>query len=273
MIGNLYQKFIYIAFLVGTILYNQAVFAVQDIKDLNNIGIEEHLGDNIPLDLEFVNSNNERVKLSEFFLDGKPVILNLVYFGCPRVCNFALSGVVDVVNNLSSVSLGRDFKILTISFDERDDFKDSKLKISEFYNLVNNYHYPKGNWHFLTGDKDNIVKLTESVGFKFEKDGEEFAHPSSLIIITPDAKVARYLYGINHDENDLKLALLEATKGEIGNSKLINKALLFCYEFDPVGRKYALKALNVVKAGGVFTLLSLGFFLTYYWRREGNINS
>lgn len=273
MIRYLCNKYIYSAFLFAFLLYNQGVLAVQDVKELTDVGIEEHLGDKIPLDLEFTKPSSEKVKLSEYFLDNKPVILNLVYFGCPRVCNYAMSGVVDVVNKLSSVYLGRDFKILTISFDPTDNFKDSKLKISDFYKLMNNEQNPKGNWHFLTGNSENIKKLTQAVGFKFKKDGDEFAHPTSLIILTPDGKVARYLYGIQQDQQDLKLALLEASKGEIGQSKLISKVLLFCYQFDPVGKRYALKALNVVKAGGVLTLISLGVFLTYYWRREEHTNT
>ena len=273
MISYFCNKYIYSTFLLVYLLCNQSLLAVQDVKELTDVGIEEHLGDNIPLDLEFTNSSNEKVKLSEYFLDNKPVILNLVYLNCPRVCNYAISGVVDVVNKLSSVYLGRDFKILTISFDERDNFKDSKLKISDFFKLMNDEQNPKGNWHFLTGDAENINKLTQSVGWKFKKDGDEFAHPSSLIILTPDGKVARYLYGIQQNQQDLRLALLEASKGEIGDSKLVNRVLLYCYHFDPVGKKYALKALNVVKAGGVLTLLSLGVFLTYYWRREDHTNT
>lgn len=273
MIIYLCNKYFYSALLFTFLVSNHAVMAVQDVKEIKDVGIEEHLGDKIPLDLEFTNSSSEKVKLSDYFLDNKPVILNLVYFNCPRVCNYAISGVVDVVNKLSSVYIGRDFKILTISFDPADNFKNSKLKISDFYKLLNNEQNPKGNWHFLTGDAENINKLTQAVGFMFKKDGDEFAHPTSLIILTPDGKVARYLYGIQQDQQDLKLALIEASKGEIGQSKLISKVLLYCYQFDPVGKRYALQALNVVKAGGILTLLSLGVFLTYYWRREEHTNT
>ena len=267
------DKYIYSVLLAGFLLYNQNVLAVDDVKELADVGIEEHLGDKIPLDAEFTNTNGDKVKLSEYFLDTKPVFLNLVYFNCPRVCNYAISGVVDVVNKLSSLKVGKDFKILTVSFDERDNFKESKLKIADFFKLMNKDQNPKGNWHFLTGDFENIHKLTKAVGFNFKRDGEEFAHPTSLIILTPDGKVARYLYGIQQNQQDLKLALLEASNGKIGQSNIVNKVLLYCYHFDPVGKRYALKALNVVKAGGVLTLLSLGVFLTYYWRREDRTNT
>lgn len=247
-------------------------YAINDVNDLDSIGIDEHLGDTIPLDLEFYDAQNQRVKLGDFFAEKKPVVLSLVYFSCPRVCNFATDGVVDVVNSLSSLNLGSDFKILTVSFNAEDNFEHASSKVLQYYKSLNASHFPKGNWHFLTGDSSSITKLTDSVGFKFKKEGQEFAHPSSLIIITPDGKISRYLYGIQHEPKDLKMALLEATNGEIGTSKIINKALLFCYQFDPVGKKYALQALNVVKAGGVVTLFSLGVFLTYFWKREKKIS-
>ena len=248
------------------------LFAIDDVKDLKEVGIKEQLGIKIPDHLQFYNTQNEVVQFSDFFLEEKPVVLNLVYFSCPRLCNYAINGVVDVLNNLSSINLGRDFKVLTISFNSEETVKDYASRINNYFKLLDKEHFPKGNWHFLSGDSENIAKLTKAVGFNYKKDGDEFAHPATLIIITPDKKVSRYLYGIQQDAKDLKLALLEATDGEIGTSKLINKVLLFCYQFDPIGKKYALQALNVVKAGGVITLLCLGIFLTYFWKREKKIS-
>ena len=272
MLKKLCNIFILLMFLLAFTSSAKNCFAINDVNDLDNIGIDEHLGDIIPLDLEFYDAQNQKVKLNDFFQEKKPVVLNLVYFSCPRVCNYATDGVVDVVNKLSSLNLGSDFKILTVSFNPEDDFKQSSSKIARYYKLLDDRHFPKGNWHFLTGNSLSITELTESVGFKFKKEGEEFAHPSSLIMITPDGKISRYLYGIQHEPRDLRMALLEATDGEIGTSKIINKALLFCYQFDPLGKKYALQALNVVKAGGVVTLFSLGIFLTYFWKREKKIS-
>jgi len=251
---------------------NINLFAIDDVKDLKEVGIKEQLGNKIPDHLQFYNTQNEVVQFSDFFLEEKPVVLNLVYFSCPRLCNYAINGVVDVLNNLSSINLGRDFKVLTISFNSEETVKDYASRINNYFKLLDKEHFPKGNWHFLSGDSENIAKLTKAVGFNYKKDGDEFAHPSTLIIITPDKKVSRYLYGIQQDAKDLKLALLEAADGDIGTSKLINRVLLFCYQFDPIGKKYALQALNVVKAGGVITLLGLGIFLTYFWRREKKIS-
>jgi protein SCO1/2 len=272
MLQKLCNTLILLIFLFALVVGAKDSFAINDVKDLDKVGIDEHLGDIIPLGLQFYDTQNQRVKLSDFFQEKKPVVLNLVYFSCPRVCNYAIDGVVDVVNKLSSLNLGSDFKILTVSFDSEDNFKQSGSKVQRYYKLLDERHFPKGNWHFLTGNSQSITKLTESVGFKFKKEGQEFAHPSSLIIIAPDGKISRYLYGIQHEPKDLKMSLLEATNGEIGTSKIINKALLFCYQFDPIGKKYALQALNVVKAGGVMTLLTLGIFLTYFWKRENKIS-
>ena len=272
MLNKLCNILILLIFLFALASSAKDCLAINDVNDLDSIGIDEHLGDIIPLDLQFYDAQNQKVILSDLFQEKKPIVLNLVYFSCPRVCNYATDGVVDVINRLSSLNLGSDYKILTVSFNSEDNFEQASSKVARYYKLLDERHFPKGNWHFLTGSPESIAKLTESVGFKFKKEGQEFAHPSSLIIITPDGKISRYLNGIQHEPRDLKMALLEATNGEIGTSKIINRALLFCYQFDPVGKKYALQALNVVKAGGAMTLLSLGIFLTYFWKREKKIS-
>ncbi|MBI2487962.1 MAG: SCO family protein [Deltaproteobacteria bacterium] len=243
-------------------------YAITNTQDLNDVGVDEKLGEAIPLDLTFTNEEGKPVKLGDFFEEDKPVILTLVYYECPRLCTFILNGVLDAVNGLSSLSLGKDFKIVSVSFNPDESYQLAAKKASNYYKGLENSHFPKGNWHFLTGDEENIGKLTQAVGFKYKKDGEEFAHPSTIIILTPKGEISRYLYGVQYEPKDLKLALLEASNGEIGSSRILNKVLLFCYHFDPVGKKYALQALNVVKAGGVVTLLSLVGLLTYFWKKE-----
>ena len=254
--------------LILLIFYSSLSYPVTNTQDLKDIGVDEKLGESTPLDLTFYDEDGKRVKLGDFFEEDKPVILTLVYYSCPRICSFILNGVQDAVNNLSSLSLGRDFKIISVSFNPDDSYNLAHEKASNYYKGLENGHFPKGNWRFLTGDQENISRLTQAVGFKYRKDGEEFAHPSTIIILTPKGEISRYLYGVQYEPQDLRLALLEASNGNIGPSKLLNKVMLFCYEFDPVGKKYALQALNVVKAGGVVTLLSLIGLLTYFWRKE-----
>jgi len=265
-------KTIRAVFIIFTLLiYSSYAHAITNANDIKEIGVDEKLAEPIPLDLTFYDEEGKPVKLRDFFEEGKPVILTLVYYSCPRLCSFILDGVLDAVNDLSSLSLGKDFKIISVSFNPNDSYELAKTKASKYYNRLKNTHFPKGNWRFLTGDNENIEQLTQAVGFKYKKDGEEFAHPSAIIILTPQGKVSRYLYGVQYETKDLKLALLEASNGEIGSSKLLNRVMLFCYEFDPVGKKYALRALNVVKAGGVLTLLSLAGLLTYFWKKEKRV--
>ena len=244
--------------------------AISNTADVKDIGVNERLGDYIPLDLTFKDEDGKTVQLRDFFQDEKPIILTPVYYECPRLCGFLLNGVLEVVNNLSSITLGRDFKIVSVSFNPDEIPSLAKAKADNYHKALENHQSSDKDWHFLTGDGENISKLTEAVGFKYKKDGEEFAHSSVLVVLTPRGKISRYLYGVQYEPKDLKLSLLEASEGEIGSSKLLNKVMLFCYEFDPVGKKYALQALNVVKAGGVITLLSLAGFLTYLWKKEKN---
>lgn len=243
-------------------------FAISNTNDVKEIGIDEKLGSGIPLDIEFLDQDGNVTTLKNHFNGNRPVVINLVYFSCPRICTFALDGVLEVLNNLSSLKLGKDFKVLTVSFNSEEDHKLAKSKSVKYLKGLKEKISTNSDWVFLTGNQENILELTKSVGFKFKKDGEEFAHPSSLIVLTPEGMISRYLHGIQHDTKNFKLALLEASKGEIGSSKVLNKVLLFCYQFDPVGKKYALKALNIVKAGGMVTLLALTGFLTFMWKRE-----
>ena len=242
--------------------------AITNEADLKDIGVEEKLGTTIPPDLKFYDENGDQLLLSGLFKDEKPVILSLLYYSCPRVCSYLLKGILESVNGLESLTLGNDYKIASISFNPEDTPELANKKSKKYKSGLKKKASSDKDWSFLTGDQENIFKLTHAVGFKYKKDGEEYAHPTTLIILTPQGKISRYLYGIQNDPNDLKLALLEASNGEIGTSRILNNVMLFCYEFDPVGKRYALKALKAVKAGGVITLLSLAGLLTYYWRRE-----
>ncbi len=239
-----------------------------DVVDVNDIGVNEKLGGSVPLELTFRDKQGKLINFRDLFQDGKPTILTLVYYECPRLCTLILTGVLDAVNELDSLSLGQDFKIVSVSFNPDDTPGLANAKARNYYKALKNGQSFQRDWHFLTGDEENISKLTQAVGFRYKRDGKEFAHPSALAILTPQGKISRYLYGIQHQPKDLRLALLEASGGQIGSSKILNRVLIYCYKFDPVGKRYALHALNIVKAGGVVTLLSLIGLLTYFWRKE-----
>jgi protein SCO1/2 len=249
------------------LIYPFYSYAITNANDIKDIGVDEKLGDYIPPDLTFYDEQGKLIKLGDFFQEGKPVVLTLNYYECPLLCTYILNGLLEAVNNLDSLSLGQDFKIVSLSFDPTETPELAKKRAANYYRALRN-GFSRKDWHFLTGDEENISKLTQAVGFKYKKDGKEFAHPSTIVILTPRGKISRYLYGVQYEPKDLKLALLEASNGEIGSSKILNKVMLFCYEFDPVGKKYALQALKIVKAGGVVTLLSLAGLLTYFWRKE-----
>lgn len=245
-----------------------SAYAITNEADVKDVGINEKLGSNIPLDLTFRDEQNNPVKLRDFFRDEKPVILTLNYYECPLLCTYVLNGVLDVVNKLDSLSLGRDFRIVTVSFNPSETPELARKKAANYLKELKNVQPSQKDWHFLTGDEENISRITQAVGFRYKKDGDQFAHPSVVAILTPRGKISRYFYGIQYEPKDLRLALLEASQGEIGSSKILNQILLYCYHFDPVGKRYALQALNVVKAGGVVTLLCIGGLLTYLWRNE-----
>ncbi|TFG77499.1 MAG: SCO family protein [Thermodesulfobacteriales bacterium] len=242
--------------------------AITDSRDLKDIGIDEKLGDTLPDDITIIDENNNPVLFKDLLSSDTPTVLNLVYYSCPRLCNFATDGLLQVVNETLSLEIGKDYKLLTVSFDPADSSELAATKALKYRSRVKTGKQTQDSWPFFTSDQENIEKLTQSVGFKYKIDGNEFAHASALIVLTPQGRISRYLHGIQHVPNDFRLSLLEASKGEIGTSKLLNSVLLFCYGFDPVGKKYALKALNIVKAGGLITLLSLCVGLTYFWRRE-----
>lgn len=243
-------------------------FALTDARDVKDIGFDEKLGAVVPGDIMLRDEDNEPVKIKDLLTPGKPVILNLAYFRCPRLCSITADGLIQVMNEQKALELGKDFKILTVSFDPKDTPESAGNKAVRYRERVLQGVSLKENWLFLTSDQEDIKKLTDAVGFKFKPDGEEFAHPSGVIVLTPEGKVSRYLEGIQYDPEDFRFALLEASEGKIGSSELINKVLLFCYGFDPIGKRYALKALNIVKAAGIITLLTLCGMLTFFWRRE-----
>lgn len=245
-----------------------SAYAITNAADVKDVGIDERLGSYIPLDLTFRDEHGNPVRLRDFFQDEKPVILTLNYYECPLLCTYVLNGVLEGINKLDSLSLGRDFTIVTVSFNPSETPKLARKKAANYLKELKNAQSSQKDWHFLTGDKENIDRLTQAVGFRYKKDGDQFAHPSVVVILTPQGEISRYFYGIQYQPKDLRLALLEASKGKIGSSRILNQILLYCYHFDPVGRKYALQALNIVKAGGLITLLLVGYFLAYFWKRE-----
>jgi protein SCO1/2 len=235
---------------------------------LRQIGVDEKPGAKVPLNLPFSDSQGRRVTLGKFF-NGGPVILTLNYYSCPMLCPLTFRNLVETMNNIQGLSLGKDFRIVTVSIDPDETVERTREKEKETHAMLRGIDNPEQAWPFLFGGQQQIETLARTVGYRFLALGKNnFAHPSVLVILTPDGRVARYLYGIEQEPRDLKLALIEASGGKIGGSTVINRVLLYCFHYDPVGKKYALAAINVMKIVGGTVLLFLALLVFGLWRAE-----
>jgi len=243
---------------------------VNDPQDdiLRSIGVDENLGGAVPRDAVFRNAKGEEVRLGDY-LRGGPALLTLNYYTCPMLCPLTLRTLLGTVERMKGIDLGRDFRIVTVSINPEDTPAIASARAGEIYAEMKGTDDPAARWAFLLGNEATIGALTAAVGFRYRRVGNEYAHPDVVVVLTPDGKISRYLYGIEQDPADLKLALLEASGGDIGESTALNRVLLFCFQYDPVGKKYALYARNIMKAGGVLTIVLLGGLLLVLWRRGG----
>ncbi len=282
------KSFLLRTFAVQVLMALSLAFAAEKIPpELENVGIEEHLGAQVDLNLNFKNELGQVVPLRSLVDGRKPVILNIVYFTCPNLCNFFLNGFVESLQKLQW-GPGKEFQILTVSMDPRETAPLAIKKKESYLKFYGRAGAEKG-WHFWTeaapeivnkgvarispDEQGNVKKLAEQVGFKykFNKEENQFAHTAAMMILTPDGRVSRYLYGIEFKPTDLRLALVEASGNKIGN--VMDRLLLFCYHYDPKTKKYALYANNLMRAAGALTTVILGFFLVGFWRRERFLGS
>jgi protein SCO1/2 len=258
-------------FSIGLILTLSAlpsfVYAEAVPKNLTDIGITEHLGSKVSVgDLHFKDEQGKDVVLSDYLSRGKPVILAMVYFECPNLCNMLLNGLSDGLKNLDWTP-GNQFDIVAVSINPREKPELAAKKKAAY---VKAYGRPEtaNGWHFLTGEDSQIKKLAAEVGFGYRwvKEDEQYAHASAIYTLTPEGKISRYLYGIEFAPKDLRLALLEASNGKIGN--VIDRFLLFCYHYDAKTQKYSLVATRVMDSGAAGTVLFFGGYLVVFWRKE-----
>ncbi|NWG03334.1 MAG: SCO family protein [Syntrophaceae bacterium] len=235
---------------------------VEHPKGEEGIGIEEKLGQVISLDLTFRNENDDTIRLRQ--LIRKPTILAPVYYRCPNVCSFLLFNLAGVINKRPS-ELGKEYQVLAFSFDETEK-PDLALEKKKMVLKMIEKPFPEDAWTFLTGDKENIQQLTGAIGFHFKKQGQDFLHPVSLVILSSDGKITRYIYGTEFLPFDIKMALLEASEGKVGPT--FSKALRFCFSYDPKGRKYVFNTLKVTGIVSLLFALSLILFLVFKGKRK-----
>ncbi len=240
------------------------LFAEQRLpSELQGVGLEEHLNRPIDLDLTFIAENGYPVKLADYFHQGKPVILNLVYYTCPMLCNLLLNGQTAALRQIPWTP-GNEYEVVTISIDPSDTFDLAQKKRASY---LESYGRPAPGWHFLTDDHGHAKRLADQIGFHYRwiEEQHQFAHPAVVTVLTPEGRISRYLYGITFNPRDVRLALTEAAEEKFG---ITDRVLLFCFHYDPQAKGYVLFAANVMRAGGALSVLVIGFSLWWLWRRE-----
>jgi protein SCO1 len=232
---------------------------------LRDVGFDQRLGAQAPLDLPFRDETGRAVTLRDY-VGGKPVLLVPAYYECPMLCTLVLNGVVSALRALP-FDIGREFRVVTVSFNPHET---SALAAAKKATYLEQYRRPGAaeGWHFLVGDETSIRPLMQAIGFRYAWDPEatQYAHASGLVVLTPGGRVSHYFYGVEFAPRDLRLALVEASNERIGS--LVDQLLLFCFHYDPATGRYSRVALTAVRAGGVLTLAALGGFLFVMLRRD-----
>jgi protein SCO1/2 len=231
---------------------------------LQKVGISQKMGAQIPLDLPFVDEFGKDVTLRQYF--GKPVILALVYYQCPSLCNMVLNGVLRSIKQLD-LAAGNEYEVIAVSFDPRETPEMAAAKKQTY---LRDYKRPgaEQGWHFLTGPETSSKALADSVGFRYVYDAltNQYAHSSAIMILTPAGRIDRYFYGIDYPARDVRLGLVEASNERIGTPT--DQVLLYCFHYDPTTGKYALVVMNVLRLAGVLTVAVLATFLIVMFRRD-----
>lgn len=232
---------------------------------LSKVGIDQRLNQQVPLDLPFTDETGREVRLGDYF-GKRPVVLALVYYDCPMLCTQVLNGVASAIGVLN-FSVGREFDIVTVSFDPSDTPEKARAKKAAYIERYKRDGAAQG-WHFLTGNQREISALTRAVGFRYAFNAEvaQFAHPSGIMVVTPDGRLSHYFYGIEYGPRDLRLALIDAADRRIGSPA--DQLLLACFHYDPKSGRYSLAIMRLVRAAGLATIGGIGAMILVLRRRE-----
>lgn len=239
----------------------QETAIIRNLTSGPEVGIVEHLGDTIPLDLSFKNEKNETVTLRDII--DKPTIMSFVYFDCPNLCSPLMAGMADVISKVD-MEIGKDFQAVTISFNTSDTPEKAAEKKTNFVTLISKEH--QKDWIYLTGEQDNISKITSAVGYKYKPQGLDFAHPSAIVIVSPEGKITRYLYGLTYLPFDLKMAIIESQKGLARPS--VNKVMEFCFGYNPASKTYTLQVTRIFAVLIISVALMVFIWLLVKGRRK-----
>jgi protein SCO1 len=232
-------------------------------RQLENVGIDQELNHQVPLDLVFHDETGKDVRLGDYF-GTKPVILSLIYFNCPQLCPMVENGLMESLRQLR-FSIGDQFNVLTVSFDPKDSPAEAFAKRAVYVSMYNRKGAAAG-WHFLTGDQASISALAQAVGFHYKYDPQTgmYSHATAIMVLTPQGKIARYFYGIRYPSGQVRLALVQASHGEIGSP--VDAVLLFCSHYNPATGKYSLIISRVLFIGALVTVILLGGLLLFLFR-------
>ncbi|PWT87702.1 MAG: SCO family protein [Blastocatellia bacterium] len=238
---------------------------------LRDVKIEQKLDQQLPLDVVFKDENGQAVKLGQYF-GAKPVVLSLVYYDCPMLCTQVLNGMITSFRVLP-FQIGKEYEVVTISFDPRETptLAANKKKVYVGYLPEKLQAGANEGWHFLTGDPDSIRAITDAVGFRYHYDEatKQFAHASAIMVATPKGRLSRYFYGIEYAPRDLRLGLIESAENKIGSP--VDQLLLYCYHYDPSTGKYGAWVMNIVRIGGVLTIIAIALMFVLLRRRPAEL--
>jgi len=232
---------------------------------LREIGFDQNIDHQLPLDLPFADEEGRTVPLGRYF-GARPVVLSFVYYECPMLCTTVLNALASSLDTMS-LQPGQDFEVVTISFDPRETPALAAAKKAAY---LQRYKRPgaAAGWHFLTGSQSSIDAATKAAGFRFVWDEglKQFAHPTGILVVTPEGRIARYLFGIDYGPRDLRMALVDASAGKVGTAA--DSFLLYCYHYDPMTGRYGLAIMRAMRIAGAATVASLGLFIVVMVRRE-----
>ncbi|RMD84913.1 MAG: SCO family protein [Candidatus Dadabacteria bacterium] len=242
------------------------IYAVENpAKMKQEVGLTQKIGSGVSLDLKFTDSTGSTHPLSYYITKGVPAIIVPVYYHCPRLCGLVTKGVFKALRQIN-LTPGKDYSLLFISIDTSESYKLAAQRKKERHSFLEGSRIKLSDYHFLVGKDRSVSTLMDEIGYRYKKDGDDYAHTAAIAILTPDGTISRYFTGIDFPPGDLRLSLVEASKGEIGD--IIDQVLLYCFRFDPTKGRYTWVALNTMKVGGVITLALLGTLLGVLWLKS-----
>lgn len=243
-------------YILSFFVLNNFAFANNEEPSPSDVGVDEKLGEMVPLNITFSDEYGKPVNLGQL-INGKPTVVSLVYYRCPGICSPIMNGMSEVIDRLD-MEAGKDYNVVTISFDPREDYLMASEKKKNYLASFKNKQVDENTWRFLTGDSTNIAKICNALGWKYIKQGDDFAHGAAIMILSPEGKLVRYLYGVEYLPFDFKMALTEASEGRTGAT--ISKLMKLCFSYDPEGRKYV---LDFTRVSGGIVLLLMSVFVVY----------